>query len=259
MNVLITGDRGYIGSSLTRALKNTFNVTSINRDVVDLTNKKEVKNYFADKNFDVVIHTAIEGGHRLVRDTEKVTHNNLMMFYNILENRDHYSKFINFSSGGEKYTDTPYGLSKNIMTRLSNSIDGFFNLRLFGVFDENELNTRFIKSNLLRYISRENMVIHKNKFMDFFYIEDLVKVVNHYIITDESQLLKNVDCVYNDKFTLKDIVEIINSCGNYNVGINIGDIELDDSYIGNSTNINKLPLSVDNLINSINNTYKKLL
>jgi predicted double-glycine peptidase len=103
------------------------------------------------------------------------------------------------------------------------------------------------------------MVIHKNKFMDFFYIEDLVKVVNHYIITDESQLLKNVDCVYNDKFTLKDIVEIINSCGNYNVGINIGDIELDDSYIGNSTNINKLPLCVDNLINSINNTYKKLL
>jgi hypothetical protein len=69
------------------------------------------------------------------------------------------------------------------MTRLANNIDGFFNLKLFGVFDENELNTRFIKSNLLRYINRENMVIHKNKFMDFFYIEDLVKVVKHYIIT----------------------------------------------------------------------------
>ena len=259
MNVLITGDRGYIGSSLTRELKDTFNITSINRDVVDLTNKKDVKNFFTGKNFDVVIHTAIEGGHRLVKDTEKVTHNNLMMFYNILENKEHYSRFINFSSGGEKYTDTPYGLSKNIMTQLVNSMDGFFNLKLFGVFDENELNTRFIKSNLLRYIKKENMIIHKNKFMDFFYMKDLVKVVAYYITAEESKLHKNVDCVYNDKFTLRDIVEIINSCCKYKVGVDIQNTELDNPYIGSSTNINNIPFNIDNLINGINNTYKKLL
>lgn len=259
MNILITGDRGYIGSSLIRELKNNYNITSINRDVVDLTNKKEVNNFFIGKNFDIVIHTAIEGGHRLVKDTEKVTHNNLMMFYNILENKNHYDRFINFSSGGEKYTDTPYGLSKSIMTQLVNGMDGFFNLKLFGVFDENELNTRFIKSNLQRYINRENMVIHKNKFMDFFYMKDLVKVVIYYITTEKSKLHKNVDCVYSDKVTLKDIVEIINSCCKYKVGVDIEDIELDEPYIGNSTNINNLPLDIDNLINGINNTYKKML
>jgi len=259
MNVLITGDRGYIGSSLARALRGVFNVTSINRDIVDLTNRKQVQDFFNGKSFDVVIHTAIEGGHRLVRDTEKVTHNNLLMFYNILENKNHFGKLIHFSSGGEKYTDTPYGLSKNIITRLVDTIDGFFNLKLFGVFDENELSTRFIKSNLQRYISGNNMVIHKNKFMDFFYMADLVEVVKYYVATDVSQLLKDIDCVYSKKFTLKDIVEIINSCGNYNVRIDVEDIELDDSYIGNSANINKLPLKIGNLINGINNTYKKLL
>ena len=134
-----------------------------------------------------------------------------------------------------------------------------FNIRIYAVFDENELNTRFIKSNLLRYIKKENMIIHKNKFMDFFYMKDLVKVVAYYITAEESKLHKNVDCVYNDKFTLRDIVEIINSCYKYKVGVDIQNTELDNPYIGSSTNINNIPFNIDNLINGINNTYKKLL
>jgi nucleoside-diphosphate-sugar epimerase len=259
MNVLITGDRGYIGSSLARALRGVFNVTSINRDIVDLTNKKQVKEFFNGKSFDVVVHTAIEGGHRLVRDTEKVTHNNLLMFYNILENKNHFDRLIHFSSGGEKYTDTPYGLSKNIITRLVDTIDGFFNLRLFGVFDENELDTRFIKSNLHRYISGEDMVVYRDKYMDFFYMKDLANVVEYYITADRSHLLKSVDCVYNEKYTLSNVVNIINSCSNYRVGVTIKCTELDDEYVGDSSNINRLPVRIGNLIDSIANTYAKLI
>lgn len=259
MNVLITGDRGYIGSSLTQRLKHKFNITSINRDTLDLTNAKSVRNFFIDKHFDVVIHTAIEGGHRLVRDDKSITHNNLTMFYNILENKMHYNRLINFSSGGEIFTDTPYGLSKNIITRLINNIDGFFNLKLYGVFDEYELNSRFIKSNLLRYINRTPMIIYKDKLMDFFYMNDLTNVVEYYITSDELTLFKNIDCVYKDKYTLSDLAKNINSINNYKVEIVIEHNDIDEPYIGNATNILTLPLKKDGILRGINNTYKNLI
>jgi nucleoside-diphosphate-sugar epimerase len=259
MNVLITGDKGYIGSSLTRELKETYNITSINRDVVDLTDKRSVRDFFIGKHFDVVIHTAIVGGHRLVKDDAIVTHNNLAMFYNILENKSHYNRLINFSSGGEKFTETPYGLSKNIITQLCNNIDDFFNLKLFGVFDENELHTRFIKTNLHRYIRNEAMIIHKNKFMDFFYMHDLINVVKYYITIDSSILVKNIDCVYEKKHTLKDIVDIINTANNYNVNVNIEDTTMDDSYIGDASVILKLPIKIGDLASGILTTYRNLL
>lgn len=259
MNILITGDRGYIGSSLTRELQKNFKVTSVNRSNVDLTNRDLVRSFFKDKFFDVVIHAAIEGGHRLQKDTEAITHNNLLMFSNILENENHFKRLINFSSGYEVHTDTPYGLSKSIISRLVDGMVGGYNLRLFGVFDENEINTRFIKSNLLRYINGKDMVIHKDKFMDFFYLEDLVETVRYYITSDKDKLLKNIDCVYTDKYKLSDIAGIINNLSDTRVQCIIENEELDNPYTGNANNINKLSIKQTDISEGIFNTYKKLL
>jgi len=63
------------------------------------------------------------------------------------------------------------------------------------------------------------MVIHTNKIMDFFYMQDLVNLVDHYIIN--SDLQKEINCCYDQKYTLMNIANIINSLDDHKVKIQI--------------------------------------
>ena len=67
-------------------------------------------------------------------------------------------------------------------------------IKIFGIFDENELDTRFIKASLKRYIAKEPIQIHQDKVMDFFYMQDLVNVLEHYM--SEENPPKEFDCAY---------------------------------------------------------------
>ena len=76
---------------------------------------------------------------------------NIQMFYNLLNNKHYFGKLINFGSGAELNMPTdPYGLSKNIISKIIDAEPHFYNIRIYGVFDENELDTRFIKNNIKR-------------------------------------------------------------------------------------------------------------
>jgi len=218
MNILITGGNGYVARALYAQLSSLYNVTSISRNDFDLTDHAQTSEWFVDKQFDVVIHTAISGGSRLVKDSVNVLDNNLKMYYNLLDNSDKFYKFINIGSGAELFqTNTPYGLSKYVIRQSLLSKDNFYNLRIFAVFDENELNTRFIKANLLRYINHTPIRIHSNMEMDFFYMEDFVELIKYYI--DNTDVPKEFDCTYSTSTSLKKIAEIINTLSDYTVDI----------------------------------------
>ena len=60
-----------------------------------------------------------------------------------------------------------------MLIRIQNK-DNFYNVRIFAVFDENELESKFVKTNIRHYINKENIEIIQNKYMDFFYMEDLI-------------------------------------------------------------------------------------
>ena len=140
------------------------------------------------------------------------------MYYNLLRNQKHYNKFINFGSGAELLMkDTPYGLSKHIIRESIKLKPNYYNLRIFGVFDENELNTRFIKANIKRYINKQPIEIYQNKFMDFFYMKDLVSLVKFYIFNNN--LKKEINCTYSETLTLLDIANYINTLSDYKVEI----------------------------------------
>mgnify|MGYP003624290137 FL=1 len=255
MNVLITGGNGYIAKNLAENLTQ-YNITSITRKDFDLTNREATDKWFNKKHFDVVIHTAIKGGSRLQSDNESVFYQNLQMFYNLYYNRHNFNKFIHFGSGAELGTPSnPYGLSKKIINDLIKYEHGFFNIRIFGVFDENELDTRFIKSNIKNYINHKPLVIDQNKYMDFFYMEDLIKVINEYIIGNPyHSLSKIIECSYKKKHTLLDIANFINTLSTYKVPIKQLDPSIGDSYIG--TTIPNLQLM--GLEKGINQVYNKL-
>tara|TARA_R110000782_G_scaffold149378_1_gene242044 strand:+ start:1802 stop:2587 length:786 start_codon:yes stop_codon:yes gene_type:complete len=233
MKILITGGNGYIAKSLSKGL-NEHEITLITRQDFDLTDQKSTDDWFRGKFFDVVIHTAVKGGSRLIEDEGNVCYQNIQMFYNLLNNKHCFGKFIHFGSGAELNNPIdPYGLSKKIINELIKPEPGFYNIRIFAVFDENELDTRFIKNSIKRYINKQPIEIHQDKLMDFFYMEDLVKLVKYYI--KESHLPKVAECSYVKKYSLLDIANIINSLSDYKVPIKQLDSTIGDSYISVTT------------------------
>lgn len=255
MNILITGGNGYIASSIRNMLDIRYNITSLTRQELDITDTCAVRQWFKNKQFDVIIHTAISGGSRLKVDSYSAMDNNLKMYYNLLDNKEHFSKFINIGSGAELYQlDTPYGFSKEVIRRSISEKDGFYNVRVFAVFDEKELSTRFIKANIDRYISKSSVIIHKNKFMDFFYMKDFVSIIKYYL--ESSNPPKEIDCSYETHYTLRDIAEHINKLSNYTIPIEMNDINMDTNYTGTYTN---LGINYIGLYQGISEVYHKLL
>tara|TARA_R110002153_G_scaffold89622_1_gene219310 strand:- start:179 stop:967 length:789 start_codon:yes stop_codon:yes gene_type:complete len=258
MKILITGGNGYIAKSLNKGLwdgTNRPNITSITRKDFNLIDRESTNNWFNGKYFDVVIHTAVVGGSRLKKDNGDIFYKNIQMFYNLLNNKHCFNKLIHFGSGAELNMPTdPYGLSKNIISRIINNEPNFYNIRIFGVFDENELDTRFIKNNIKRYINKQPIEIHQDKLMDLFYMKDLVTLVKHF--TYKNNLPKNIDCTYGiDACHLSDIANIINNLSDYKVEINIGENK-GKKYVGDWN-----PLNIEwiGLEQGIKETYKQLL
>jgi putative NADH-flavin reductase len=147
MKILITGANGFIGRNLATSLELEHEVTKLTRQTVDLTDKTAVDEYFKDKKFDVILHCAMVGGRRSIKDGPEVLWANLAMFYNLISNQHKFGKLINFGSGAEldrsnsinlidplykdKYPLDYYGMAKNIICRLIENEDNMTIVRSF--------------------------------------------------------------------------------------------------------------------------------
>lgn len=273
MKVLVTGKDGFIGKHLASSLRE-INVCSVGRSDLDLTNRNQVDDLFNLHTFDAVIHTAISGGRRGVVDDSLVIQNNLLMFYNIMSNKHRFGKLIQLGSGAEfdrfdghdidersqltsSYPIDSYGISKNIISKLCNTEQNCYTLRIYNVFGFGELPSRMMYNNINRYINKQDIVIIKNRFMDFFSIEDFVSVCTAYITNNN--LPKDINCCYSNKTTLLDIANRINNLDSHKVKINILNDGVDTSYCGDATSISHLPIALSGLHQGINTLYNLIL
>lgn len=251
--VLITGGNGYIASSIFASLSEIYEISTVSRKDFDLIDYYSLSQWIENKYFDVVIHTATEGGNRLKQEDGNTLYRNLLMYDNLLDHKSHYKKFITFGSGAE-FTNpkSPYGLSKRIIADSIKQNDNFYNLRIWGVFDENEEDRRFIKSNIRRYINKEPMIVSSNKKMDFIFMDDLIHIIKSYIENDNQD--REIDCTYSEKFSLLDIANKINNLSDYNIDITVSD-KVEQDYIGRPCKIDGLK----SLDYGIKKVYQKLL
>ena len=268
--ILITGSNGFIARNISASLTNC-EITLTNRSNLNPLIASDVDNFFKDKYFDVVIHTAIKGGTRLAEDEPEFVYQNCLMHFNILRNQQNFGKYISFGSGAEldramnidqssNYIKSlpidPYGMSKILIARSGEVFEKFYNIRIFNIFNEDELPTRMIKGNIFRYINREPMVIHQDKYMDFMYFDDFMKIVNFYIY--EKDCPKAINCSYKEKYLLSEIAEIINKLGKHRVEIKIENKNIAKSYIG-KYDLDEYDIKVEGLVSGIEKCYRSYL
>ena len=164
-----------------------------------------------------------------------------------------FDHLISFGSGAERmYPTDPYGLSKSVINSFIKSEDNFTNIRIFGVFDENEWDTRFIKSNIKRYINKEPLVIHQNKFMDFIYMDDLIKLIEYSITNPHYKLL---EANYVQPYSLLDIALFINELSTHRCDIDIKEKGMADAYTGA---LNQLKLPYIGMEKALKRVYEAL-
>ena len=256
MKILITGGNGYIAKSIYSALCKKHDVTLVTKNDLNLTYRHKVEHYFSNKYFDLIIHTAVSGGNRLFQDGPNVVSSNLLMYDNLIHCRDKFNRLIHFGSGAEDKADGYYGFSKHIINQLMKLDSKSVNVKIYAVFDENELDTRFIKSNILKYINQKDMIIHQDKQMDFFYMKDLVSMIEWLInYREEDFPIQEINCSYLEKNTLTQIAEMINSLSDYKVNIKIENEGQGDDYC----DIHPImPFNLIGLEQGIRETYNKL-
>ena len=271
--ILFTGGNGFIGRQIIPFLeKDGHTVVRPRSTQIRLEVDAEVATLFEDgQHYDAIIHAAIVGGRRDRDDDWSVLYTNLNMFETLYKYVDQTDMFINLDSGasygrpapveepspedfGKLIPGDPYGFSKYIIAKRILTDPKGVNLRIFGCFGHHEENTRFFNTNIKRYINKESIQLIKDRKMDFIYADDLYKIIQYYL--DGNDGPRDINCVYNRKYMLSDIAEIINHLGPHKVDIEFEGQYPVHPYIGKANN---LPIEYDGLVNGIHKCYETYL
>ena len=258
MKIAILGARGFVGSELTAYLKNNHNVVPVTRDTIDLLNPLAVRAYLEQNKFDIVINAAA-----VMTDASNLydTRNNLGIYMNFFSNAHLFKRFINLASGAEYDRSTDinaatenlifqrmpqdsYGFGQNVKSRLSYQKHNFYNLRIFNCFGAKEASTRLFS----KFISKQTdpvFEIQNDRYFDYFSIQDLCKVVEQFI-TKEFITVRDVNCVYPEKFKISQVLDKFCQVNNLKSNFVVVSTS-NNNYTGNGDALTSLGIALDGL------------
>lgn len=261
--IAVLGSNGFLGQYLTnRLVEDDYDVLPVNRQMLDLLNYNEVKNWLETNRPNIVINCAVAVNKSNYSEMDSQHfQNNIGIFMNFYNNSNLFDKFINIGTGAEfdlsrniynvkeieifnSYPTDSYGYSKNLMARLVLEKDNFYTLRLFGCFDSSEESFRLLK----RFVNKQVSILD-NKLFDYISASDFYKIVKFYIET--RSLERDINCVYHEKTDLYSLLfhfsEIHNIVYNKKMMITYGN----NNYCGNGEELKKLKLPLDGLIKGL--------
>lgn len=273
MRILVTGGNGNIAKMIRKYLYLNYNcdIVNLSRNDLNVLNLKEIENYLHNNQFDVLVHTAILGGRRTKEENGDVTHNNLLMMENLLYFADKFKMIINFDSAAiyDRSTDILnrkeedlftiptdyYGFSKYVIYNRSLQYANMYNFRIFNIFHINEEPDRFIKSCFItkqqNSSTPDSITIFEDKYFDFVYEDDFVKIVKYYFdnVDSPEKLEKTINICYEQKYKLSEIAELILK-DKSKIKI-LNETITNKNYSGDNSSLKKLNIPLEGLENSL--------
>ena len=258
MNIFITGSNGFIGTHLKEYLNKNYskyNLFTPSSKELDLVNEEEVDNYILGNKIDIIIHLANKGGDRTTVDMKNVTEYNLRIFFNIAKHEKNVKKIISFGSGAEYSKHKPivdaheedyldaqpldeYGFYKSITSKYIEKSDNIVQLRIFGAYGEYEnYRFKFITNAIVKNLLKLPIVINKNVFFDYIYIDDLVKMIDWAIHNESKEKIYNATT--GIKIDLITLANLVNETSDFKSEIKVLNEGLNNEYTSNNERIMK--------------------
>ena len=248
--ILITGSGGFIGRNLKKYLKNKYKLLTPRSYELDLTNSVAVQNYFVKNKIDFIIHCGSVGGARGIQDKETTVEDNLAMVKNLLSSKRENVKMILFGSGamydksrslhrvkeseiGKVIPMDLYGKSKVEIFNLVKNKKDVLMLNIFACYGYGEKENRFPSYAINQVLKNEDIIINQNCIFDYLFVEDMQKIVEHFIEQDFVDNVINITPKLS--ISLENIAKIVQKFSDKNIQIKIKIPELNNEYTGDNS------------------------
>lgn len=235
-NILITGSGGFIGKNLKKHLEKKYKILSPRSFELNLLDEDSVKKYFLDNKIDLIIHCATVGGVRGEKDAPSTFNENLNMFKNLEQARAKDVRIITFGSGamydksrnlhkvkeeeiGNFEPSDLYGKSKMVLAKKIEETKNAICLNIFACYGEGEKEGRFPSYAIVQNLKQKDIIIENNCVFDYLFIEDLQKIVEHFILNWTDKKIINI--TPDESATMLEIAEIINKISANKTKINV--------------------------------------
>jgi GDP-L-fucose synthase len=256
MNIFISGSNGFVGSHLKEYLNKVYFkyiLFTPSSKELDLVDELAVDNYILSNKIDIIIHLANRGGGRDTADMKNVTEYNLRIFFNISKHEKNVKKIISFGSGAEYGKHNPlidakeedylksqpldeYGFYKSITSKYIEKSQKIVQLRIFGAYGEYEnYKFKFISNAIVKNLLQLPIVINKNVFFDYIYIDDLVKMIDWAIHNETKEKIYNVTT--GTKIDLISLSNLVNETSDFKSDIRVLNDGLNNEYTSNNQRI----------------------
>ena len=141
----------------------------------------------------------------------------------------------------ESYFDThvpddAYGFSKYVISRLVESQERVTCLRIFGLYGKYEdYRYKFISNAIVKNLLHLPIVINQNVVFDYLYVDDFVKIVEHFVEHRPTQRFYNI--TPSDSVDLLSVSELINQASDFQSKIIILNEGLNTEYSGDNSRL----------------------
>lgn len=256
MNIFITGSNGFIGSHLKEYLNDLYSeyvLFTPSSKELDLVNEEAVDNYILSNKIDIIVHLANKGGDRTSINMENITEYNLRIFFNIAKHEKNVKKIISFGSGAEYGKHKPivdakendyldahpldeYGFYKSITSKYIEKSENLVQLRIFGAYGKYEnYRFKFISNTIVKNLLKLPIIINKNVYFDYIYINDLLKMIDWSIHNNTNEKIYNVTS--GIKIDLLSLANLVNEISDFKSEIIVLNNGLNNEYTSNNERI----------------------